>query len=320
MKKAVITGISGQDGSYLADLLLSHGYEVVGVVHEGDPAAASIRPEVRQVTGDLRDPASMESVIATERPSEVYNLAALSSVGASFADPVGAIELNGVGAVRLMDACRRTDSAIKFFQASSSEIFGDAAAVVNENSAISPSSPYGIAKAMAHHAVRTFRESYSMFVCAGIMFNHESERRPLNFVTRKITDAVAAVSLSESETLKLGDIEVWRDWGFAGDYVRAMYSMLQQPSADDYVIASGETHSLKEFLDIAFGHVGLDWQKFVISDPSLLRPSEIKQMQADPSKAHSQLQWQPTVGFAELVTGMVDADIERRRATANSVS
>jgi GDPmannose 4,6-dehydratase len=319
-RKAVVTGISGQDGSYLADLLLAEGYEVVGVVHENDPAAASIRPEIRRVTGNLLDAASLESVIDQERPTEVYNLAAQSSVGASFADPVGTIELNGMGAIRLLDACRRIDANIKFFQASSSEIFGNTSATVDEETAVAPSSPYGIAKALAHHAVRTFRDSYSMFACAGIMFNHESERRPLHFVTRKITDAVAAISLGEMENLTLGDIDVWRDWGFAGDYVRAMHSMLQQPQADDYIVASGETHSLREFLGIAFGHVGLEWEKYVTSDPSLLRPSEIKQMQANPGKARARLQWQPTVGFAELVTGMVDADIRRRRNPAGTAT
>jgi GDPmannose 4,6-dehydratase len=319
-KKAVITGVSGQDGSYLADLLLAQGYEVVGLVHEGDPAAASIRQEVRQVPGDLRDAASLEWVIAGEHPTEVYNLAAQSSVSASFADPVQTVELNGVGAIRLMDACRRTDSSIRFFQASSSEIFGDTSDAVDESSPISPTSPYGMAKALAHHAVRTYRESYSMFICAGIMFNHESERRPLHFVTRKITDAVAAISLAQQKTLTLGDIDIWRDWGFAGDYVRAMHTMLQQTTPDDYIIASGESHSLREFLEVAFGHVDLNWQDHVTSDESLLRPSDIKRMQANASKARSQLQWKPTVGFDELVTGMVDADIKRRQRSLGQVS
>jgi len=319
-KKAVITGVSGQDGSYLADLLLSNGYEIVGVVHDGDPARASIRKEVHQVSGDLRDPESLESVIATERPDEVYNLAAQSSVGASFKDPVQAVEINGVGAIRLMDVCRRIDPSIKFFQASSSEIFGNSDTTVDENSPISPTSPYGMAKALAHHAVRTFRESYSMFICAGIMFNHESERRPLHFVTRKITDAVAAISLGQLDILTLGDIEVWRDWGFAGDYVRAMHAMLQQPTADDYIIASGETHSLRQFLEVAFRHVKLDWREHVKSDDTLLRPTGIKRMQADAAKARSALHWTPTIGFVELVTLMVDADIERRQSIPSPVT
>jgi GDPmannose 4,6-dehydratase len=319
-RKAVITGVSGQDGSYLADLLLSQGYEVVGVVHQGDAAATSIRPEVRQVFGDLRDADSLERVIDAERPSEVYNLAAQSSVGASFEDPVATVELNGVGPIRLMEACRRVDGSIRIFQASSSEIFGNASATVDESSPISPTSPYGMAKALAHLAVRTYRESYSMFVCAGIMFNHESERRPVRFVTRKITDAVAGISLGQLDTLTLGNIDVWRDWGFAGDYVRAMHAMLQQALPDDYIVASGECHSLTEFLEVAFRHVNLDWREHVTSDKSLLRPSDIKQMQADASKARSQLHWQPTVGFEELVTRMVDADVERRRRVPDPVS
>jgi GDPmannose 4,6-dehydratase len=319
-KKAVITGVSGQDGSYLVDLLLSQGYEVIGMVHDGDILAASIRPEVRQVSGDLRDADSLESMIAAERPSEVYNLAAQSSVGASFADPIPTVELNGVGPIRLMEACRRVDGSIKIFHASSSEIFGNVSATVDENSPISPTSPYGMAKALAHHAVRTYRDSYAMFVCAGIMFNHESERRPLRFVTRKITDAVAAISLGQLETLTLGNIDVWRDWGFAGDYVWAMHAMLQQAVADDYIIASGESHSLKEFLDLAFRHVNLDWQEHVTSDESLLRPSDIAQMRADASKARSQLRWKPSVDFVELVTRMVDADIERRQLVSDEVS
>lgn len=306
--RALVTGITGQDGSYLAEHLVASGYEVWGMVRGGDhsPLPSGVRP----VIGDLTDGASLASAIEQIAPREIYNLAAISFVGASFARPLETCDVTATGVLRLLEAMRAVDPGIRLFQASSSEVFGRARETPQtESTPFHPRSPYGVAKAFAHHIVVNYRESYGMHVSNGILFSHESPRRGVQFVTRKITRAVARIKHGLDRHVTLGSLDAVRDWGFAGDYVRAMHLMLQQDTPDDYVLATGETHSLEEFLHLAFARAGLDWHDHVVTDPALVRPAEPGQLIGDARRARERLGWTPTVGFEELVTMMVDADL-----------
>ncbi len=315
MKRALITGITGQDGSYLCELLLAQGYAVAGLNEAPGvppPSGVPVPDAVELIVGDLRDAESLRQAVAGFRPTEIYNLAAMSFVADSFNAPVASCDVTGMGVLRLLEVVRHTDPSIRFFQASSSEIFGKASeAPQREMTPFSPSSPYGVAKLFAHQMVITYRDSHNLFACNGILFNHESPRRGIPFVTRKITDGVARIKHGLTGQLSLGNLDTERDWGFAGDYVRCMHLMLQQDTPDDYVIASGQTHQLREFLDIAFAHVGLKWQDHVVVDPRFLRPSDISTMRGDIGKARARLGWEPTTAFSELVAIMVDADMQR---------
>jgi GDPmannose 4,6-dehydratase len=316
MKRALITGITGQDGSYLADLLLEKDYEVFGMVRrsstENFDRIEHLVGRVNLVQGDLLDPASLLAVLEETQPQEVYNLAAQSFVPTSWNQPVLTAEFTAVGVTRLLEAIRRVDPAIRFYQASSSEMFGKVREVPQtEMTPFYPRSPYGVAKAYGHFITVNYRESYDLFAVSGILFNHESPRRGLEFVTRKITDGVARIKLGLAKELTLGDLEPKRDWGFAGDYVRAMWSMLQQEQPSDYVIATGEARSIREFVDLAFAHAGLDPAEHVRTDPRFLRPAEVDHLVGDASKAKAELGWEPEVSFPELVEMMVDADLER---------
>jgi GDPmannose 4,6-dehydratase len=316
MKRALITGITGQDGSYLADLLLEKDYEVFGMVRrastENFDRIEHLVGRVNLVQGDLLDPASLLAVLEDSGPEEVYNLAAQSFVPTSWNQPVLTAEFTAVGVTRLLEAIRRVDPAIRFYQASSSEMFGKVREVPQtELTPFYPRSPYGVAKAYGHFITVNYRESYDLFAVSGILFNHESPRRGLEFVTRKISDAVARIKLGLADELVLGNLEAQRDWGFAGDYVRAMWSMLQRDEPADYVVATGETHAVREFVDLAFAHAGLDPADHVKTDPRYLRPAEVDQLVGDPSKAKAELGWQPDVSFRALVELMVDADLER---------
>jgi GDPmannose 4,6-dehydratase len=316
MPTAIITGITGQDGSYLAELLLSKGYNVVGMARRSSTVTferiAHIQDDITVVQGDLHDQSSLVSVLEEYKPDEVYNLAAQSFVPASWSQAVLTAEVTAVGVARLLEAIRLVNPKIKFYQASSSEMFGKVLEVPQrETTPFYPRSPYGVAKVYGHWISVNYRESYNLFATSGILFNHESPRRGLEFVTRKITNAVAAIKLGQAEELRLGNLESQRDWGFAGDYVEAMWRMLQQPEPDNFVIGTGETHSVKEFCEIAFGHVGLDYKDFVVQDPRFYRPAEVDLLISDPSKARKVLGWEPKVGFAQLVKMMVDADVER---------
>jgi GDPmannose 4,6-dehydratase len=322
MKKALITGITGQDGSYLSELLLTKGYEVWGVVRRSssfntgridhlyqDPHTPGTR--LRLVHGDLNDASSLNKILRTVRPDEIYNLAAQSHVRVSFDIPEYTGEITGLGTVRLLEAIRETGLAPRFYQASSSELYGKVRETPQtETTPFHPRSPYGAAKAYAFYITVNYREAYGLHASNGILFNHESPRRGETFVTRKITRGLARIKHGLQEKLFLGNLDARRDWGFAGDYVEAMWVMLQQPEADDYVIATGEAHSVREFLDEAFGHVGLDWTKHVEIDPRYYRPAEVDLLVGDASKARRILGWQPKVGFRELVRMMVDADLE----------
>ena len=315
-KRAIITGITGQDGSYLAELLLSKGYEVFGVVRRASsPNFWRIQHLVDRVTlrpADLLDQLSLIRLVDEVRPQEFYNLAAMSFVPASWDQPMLTGEFNAQGVTRVLEAIRQVDLKIKLYQASSSEMFGKVREVPQtELTPFYPRSPYGVSKVFAHYITVNYRESYDMFAVSGMLFNHESPRRGLEFVTRKVTDGVARIKLGLADTLSLGNLDAHRDWGFAGDYVRAMWLMLQQEMADDFVIATGISHSVRELVEVAFGHVGLDWQKYVRVDPKMLRPAEVEHLIGDSSKARAQLGWQPTVDFAALVKMMVDADLER---------
>ena len=312
-RRALVTGISGQDGYYLSKLLLEQGYAVGGLVARDDPAGAQVDSAVELIHGDLRDLDSLQSAVASFKPDEVYNLAAQSSVAASFKDPVATMDINALGTVRLLEACRLADSRIRFFQCSSNEIFGNAEGMLDEQTPVAPASPYGVSKAMAHHSVGVYRASYAMYACSGILFNHESPRRGTQFVTRKITDAVARISLGRQTEVSLGNLDVWRDWGFAGDYVRAMHAMLQQKEPSDFVIATGQSRSLKEFLELAFAHAGLDWTAHVKTDTDLLRPSDVARTCGNAGRARKILGWEPSVGFEDLVAMMVDTDLELQR-------
>ena len=315
-KRAIITGITGQDGSYLAELLLSKGYEVVGVVRRASaPNYWRIQHLLERVTlrpADLLDQLSLIRLVDEVRPHEFYNLAAMSFVPASWDQPLLTGEFNAQGVTRVLEAIRHVDSSIRVYQASSSEMFGKVREVPQtELTPFYPRSPYGVSKVFAHYITVNYRESYDLFAVSGMLFNHESPRRGLEFVTRKVTDGVARIKLGLTDTLSLGNVDACRDWGFAGDYVNAMWLMLQQERADDYVIATGIAHSVRNLVEVAFGHVGLDWQKHVTLDPKLIRPAEVEHLIGDSSKAKTQLGWVPSVDFAGLVKMMVDADLER---------
>jgi GDPmannose 4,6-dehydratase len=319
-RRAVITGITGQDGSYLAELLLEKGYEVVGVVRRTSAAnlwrIEHLLDRITLKPADLLDQLSLIRLLHEVKPQELYNLAAMSFVPASWDQPMLTGEFNAQGVTRVLEAVRQVDTSIKIYQASSSEMFGKVREVPQtELTPFYPRSPYGVSKVFGHYITVNYRESYSLFACSGILFNHESPRRGLEFVTRKVTDGVARVKLGLADTLSLGNLDAHRDWGFAGDYVRAMWSMLQQPKADDYVIATGVSHSVRDLVQTAFGHVGLDWQKHVRLDPALIRPAEVDHLIGDASKARTELNWTPSVSFQGLVTMMVDADIERLSRT-----
>jgi GDPmannose 4,6-dehydratase len=314
-KRALITGITGQDGSYLAELLLEEGYEVTGMVRRSSTVTferiAHLQDRIATVHGDLLDQASMIELLRTYRPHEVYNLAAQSFVQTSFSQPVLTGDVTALGVTRILDAIRIVDPDIRFYQASSSEMFGKVVEVPqSEATPFYPRSPYGVAKVYGHWITVNYRESYDLFGCSGILFNHESPRRGLEFVTRKISNAVAKIKLGQADELRLGNLDAKRDWGFAGDYVRAMWLMLQQDSPDDYVVSTGETHSVREFCEVAFGHVGLDYNDFVVVDDAFFRPAEVDLLVGDATHAHEALGWRPEVGFEDLVTMMVDADLD----------
>jgi GDPmannose 4,6-dehydratase len=314
-KRALITGITGQDGSYLAELLLEKGYEVHGMVRrssgEANQRLSHIRDSIILHTGDLLDQRSMTDVIREAQPSEIYNLAAMSYVAASWNQPVLTAEFTGTGVTRILESMREAAPEARFYQASSSEMFGKVLEVPQtEATPFYPRSPYGVAKVYGHFITVNYRESYDLFACSGILFNHESPRRGLEFVTRKVTHAVAAIKLGMQDELLLGNMDAERDWGYAKDYVEAMYLMLQQDEPDDYVIATNETHTVRELVDVAFAHVGLDPGDYVKQDPRFMRPAEVDQLIGSYDKAQAQLGWTPTTRFEELVKLMVDSDIE----------
>lgn len=314
-KKALITGITGQDGSYLAEFLLSRGYEVHGMVRrsstERDERLIHIKKDINLHQGDLLDFHSIVELISSVRPDEVYNLAAQSFVPTSWNQPVLTGEFTAMGVTRMLEAIKLVDKNIRFYQASSSEMFGRVREVPQkETTPFYPRSPYGVAKVYGHWITINYRESFDIFACSGILFNHESPRRGREFVTRKITDSVAGIKLGREKKLHLGNLEAERDWGFAGDYVQAMWLMLQQDTPDDYVIATGETHSVKEFVKIAFERAGLNWEDHVVIDKKFFRPAEVDQLVGDSSKAKEKLGWVPEVSFRELVCMMVDSDIK----------
>jgi GDPmannose 4,6-dehydratase len=319
-KRAIITGITGQDASYLAELLLSKGYEVVGTVRRASaPNFWRVQHLLDRITikpADLLDQLSIIRLVDEVRPYEFYNLAAMSFVPASWDQPMLTGEYNAQGVTRVLESIRQVDPTIRFYQASSSEMFGKVRQVPqNELTPFYPRSPYGVSKAFAHYITVNYRESYDLFAVSGMLFNHESPRRGLEFVTRKVTDGVARIKLGRADKLMLGNLDASRDWGFAGDYVNAMWSMLQQPRADDYVIATGISHSVRDLVEVAFGHVGLDWHKYVELDPKLIRPAEVEHLIGDSSKAEAELGWRPSVDFKGLITMMVDADLERVAST-----
>jgi GDPmannose 4,6-dehydratase len=318
MPTALITGIGGQDGRHLGELLVSKGYTVYGMLNgqrnDGAHLVARELPSVIQVRGDLADSSSLARVLEETQPDEVYNLAAISFVGLSFSQPELTANVTGLGVLRLLEAMRATKmhDRVRFYQASSSEMFGKVQSVPqNENTVFYPRSPYGVAKVFAHYSVVNYREAYGMHASCGILFNHEGEKRGLEFVTRKITNSVARIKLGLQTELRLGDLSPRRDWGYAGDYVDAMWRMLQQESPDDYVIATGETHSVQEFVDLAFKAAGLEGEaaRYVVRDERFVRPSEVDLLVGDASKAHKELKWSPTVGFEELVKKMIDHDL-----------
>lgn len=315
-KTALITGITGQDGSYLAEFLLEQGYRVVGMTRRTSTVSveriAHLIDRVEIVQGDLLDQNSLAEAVRQASPTEVYNLAAQSFVPTSWNQPVLTAEFTALGVTRLLEAIRQVDPSVRFYQASSSEMFGKATEVPqHELTRFHPRSPYGVAKVYGHWITVNARESYGMYAVSGILFNHESPRRGLEFVTRKITDGAARIKLGLAEQLALGNLEAHRDWGFAGDYVQAMWMMLQEPEPDDYVIATGQTHSVSELCDVAFGHLELDYRDHVVVDQAFVRPAEVDLLVGDASKARERLSWAPTVGFKELVEMMVDADFAR---------
>ncbi|HEY2911365.1 MAG TPA: GDP-mannose 4,6-dehydratase [Gemmataceae bacterium] len=317
MKRALITGITGQDGSYLAELLLEQGYEVHGIVRR---ASTETFERINHLSGkihlhqaDLLDQLSIIEVMKATQPQEVYNLAAQSFVPTSWKQPVLTSEFTAIGVTRVLEAIRLLGpDTIRFYQASSSEMFGKVVEVPQkETTPFYPRSPYGVAKVYGHWITVNYRESYNMYCCSGILFNHESERRGREFVTRKVTDGVARIKLGLAKELRLGNLDSKRDWGFAGDYVRAMWLMLQQPKPDDYVVATGETHTVKRLVELAFQVAGLNWEKYVVTDPSLVRPAEVDLLIGDPSKAKTKLGWKPEVNFEQLIERMVKADLAR---------
>ena len=317
-RRALVTGITGQDGSYLAELLLEKGYQVFGTTRRTSTDRLDriehLLPRVELLSADLLDQNSLQSALQETRPHEVYNLAAQSFVPTSWRQPVLTAEFTAVGVTRLLEAVRLVDPGIRFYQASSSEMFGKVSETPqNEHTPFHPRSPYGVAKVYGHWITVNYRESYGLFACSGILFNHESPRRGLEFVTRKVSDGAARIKLGLARELRLGNLDARRDWGYAGDYVEAMWLMLQQPEPDDYVIATGEMHSVRELVEIAFERVGLDWRAHVVVDPRFVRPAEVDLLLGDASKARSRLGWKPRVGFRELAERMVDADLERLR-------
>jgi GDPmannose 4,6-dehydratase len=314
-KTALITGVTGQDGSYLAEFLLEQGYRVVGMVRRTSTVnfdrIKHIQDQIEIVQGDLLDQSSLMEVIRAYQPDEVYNLAAQSFVPTSFSQPVLTGEFTALGVTRLLEAIRHVKPDARFYQASSSEMFGKVVEVPQrETTPFYPRSPYGVAKVYGHWITVNYRESYGMFACSGILFNHESPRRGLEFVTHKVTHAAARIKLGLQRELRLGNLEARRDWGYAGDYVRGMWLMLQQDQPDDYVLATGETHSVRELCEVAFGHVGLDWRDYVVVDPKHYRPAEVDLLIGDASKARRVLGWEPSVNFEQLVRMMVDADLQ----------
>jgi GDPmannose 4,6-dehydratase len=316
MKRALITGITGQDGSYLAELLLEKGYAVHGMVRrsstENFERIGHLRDRVTLHQADLLDQLSLIEIIKTVKPREIYNLAAQSFVPTSWVQPVLTGEFTALGVTRMLEAVRLVDPKIRFYQASSSEMFGKVQETPQtEKTPFWPRSPYGVAKVYGHWITVNYRESYDLFACSGILFNHESPRRGKEFVTRKISHAVASIKLGLQKELRLGNLDAKRDWGFAGDYVRMMWLMLQQKAPDDYVVATGQNHTVREFCEIAFDRVGLPWKKYVVVDPSLFRPAEVNTLCGNPSKARRKLGWRPEVDFPELVRMMVDADLKR---------
>jgi GDPmannose 4,6-dehydratase len=313
-KTALITGITGQDGSYLAELLLAKGYRVCGMVRrastENFQRIEHLRDRLELHQADLLDQTSLSQLLARVRPDEVYNLAAMSFVPTSWHQPVLTAEFTALGVTRLLDAVRHGCPQARFYQASSSEMYGKVRETPQrETTPFHPRSPYGVAKVYGHYITVNYRESYGLFACSGILFNHESPRRGLEFVTRKITHGVARIKLGLDRELRLGNLQAQRDWGYAGDYVRAMWLMLQQDAPDDYVVGTGEAHTVEEFVRIAFGHAGLDWKAHVVVDPQFFRPAEVDLLLGDPTKARRQLGWVPEVSFERLVTMMVDADL-----------
>jgi len=315
-RRALITGVTGQDGSYLAELLLERGYEVNGMTRrastENLERIAHLVDKIALIQGDLLDPPSLDAALRQSEPHEVYNLAAQSFVPTSWNQPVLTAEFTAVGVTRVLEAIRAVDPEIRFYQASSSEMFGKVREVPqNELTPFHPRSPYGVAKVYGHHITVNYRESYGLFAVSGILFNHESSRRGLEFVTRKITDGVARIKHGLTDELRLGNLDAKRDWGFAGDYVEAMWLMLQQDEPSDYVIATGEEHSVREFAELAFERAGLDPEKHIVLDPKFLRPAEVDQLVGDASKARRELEWAPRTSFRELAELMVDADLER---------
>ncbi len=328
MKKALITGITGQDGSYLAEFLLEKGYEVHGMVRrssvENFERIQQIRDHVHFVQGDLTDQSSLDEAIKQVQPDEVYNLGAQSFVPTSFNQPAATANITGLGVTRMLEAIRKHKPDAKFYQASSSEMFGKVQEVPQtEKTPFYPRSPYGVAKVYGHWITVNYRESYKIFGCSGILFNHESPRRGLEFVTRKVTHTVAKIKLGLAKELRMGNMDAKRDWGFAGDYVEAMWLMLQQERPDDYVIATGQAHSVQELVDAAFGAVGLDPKKYVVIDPKFLRPAEVDHLIGNPEKARRTLKWQPRVSFQQLVRMMVEADLrllERNNLAADQIT
>ncbi|MBI2160141.1 MAG: GDP-mannose 4,6-dehydratase [Candidatus Rokubacteria bacterium] len=318
-RRALITGITGQDGSYLAELLLEKGYAVVGMVRcastERFERVAHLLGRIEIREGDLLDQLSLITLLKEIRPREVYNLAAQSFVPASWQQPILTGEATALGVTRMLDAVRVVDPGIRFYQASTSEMFGKVReSPQNELTPFYPRSPYGVAKVYGHYITVNYRESYGLFACSGILFNHESPRRGKQFVTRKVTEAVARIKAGLATELRLGNLDAYRDWGSAIDYVEAMWLMLQQPAPDDYVVATGATHSVRELCQVAFARAGMDWERYVVVDPALVRPAEVDRLVGDASKARRVLGWRPKTSFRELVETMVDADLERLRA------
>lgn len=315
-KRALVTGITGQDGSYLAELLLEKGYEVFGLVRRSSTVnferISHLQDKIELISGDLLDQKSLVSALQAARPQEVYNLGAQSFVPVSWEQPMLTGEVTGLGATRLLEAIRSCDANIRFYQASTSELFGKAQETPqNEQTAFYPRSPYGVSKLYAHWITINYRESYGLFACTGILFNHESPRRGREFVTRKITHGVARIKCGIDQELRLGNLDSRRDWGYAGDFVRAMWMMLQQDEPDDYVIATGTSRTIREFCEVAFAHAGLDWRQYVVVDERFLRPAEVHTLLGDATKAREKLGWEPEVGFEEMVQQMVDWDLEQ---------
>ncbi len=318
MKKALITGITGQDGSYLAEWLLAQGYQVTGMVRRASTETfdriAHFKDRITLRQADLLDQFSLVKLLDEVQPDEIYNLAAMSFVPTSWTQPVLTGEFTALGVTKLLEALRMVCPKARFYQASSSEMFGKVLETPQtETTPFYPRSPYGVAKVYGHFITVNYRESYNLFALSGILFNHESPRRGKEFVTRKITDGVARIKLGLQKELRMGNLDAKRDWGFAGDYVRAMWLMLQQDAADDYVVASGRTHSVRDFLQIAFGHVGLHYEDYVVIDPEFIRPAEVELLLGNPAKARAKLGWQPEVSFEQLVVRMVEADLDRQQ-------